>query len=373
MLHCRPTFALNDLSMGKFSLLIALLIPVHCIAQPAGYYNAASGKSGEPLRRALYDIIKGHNALSYTPGLWNAYYTTDVKPDGKLATIYSDKPGSMPPYEFTLGTQQCSGSSPSGEGGCYNREHTWPQSKFGSAAPMYTDLWIVYPTDYYVNSQRSDWPYGKVISATKTFMNGSKLGPNTFAGAPATTAFEPIDSFKGDIARTYFYITTRYLGDSASFNDWEMAVKSTLKPWAIQMLLEWHHNDPVSAKERSRNEAVYALQNNRNPFIDEPRFADCIWAGNCAGLSVPGIASAGSGIRLSPNPAHTNITIDWQKLSPDEVLAVDVLNVQGQVVYHLQDLSSVHAGIDVAAWPRGLYIVRMRTQRGVQAKQVVVE
>ncbi len=373
-MHLLPGYsfaASKSSSLKKVSALLFFLLPVIAVAQPAGYYSSAVGQSGEALRAVLYNIIKGHTVLSYTPGLWDAYSTTDVKPNGKLASIYSDKPGSTPPYEFTIGAQQCSGSSPGSEGGCYNREHIWPQSKFGSASPMYTDLWIVYPTDYYVNSQRADWPYGKVNAATRTFRNGSRLGPNTFTGAPATTAFEPIDSFKGDIARSYFYITTRYLGDSASFNDWEMAVKSTLKPWAVQMLLQWHHQDPVSARELARNEAVYELQHNRNPFIDEPRFADCIWGGNCAGLDVAPLIL--SGIRIAPSPVHHVLNIDWRMLSPDEVLAVDVLNVQGQVCYHNDNGRSPYLAIDVHSWPQGVYQLRVLTRHGPRVERVVVD
>lgn len=358
--------------MKKLYLACLLLLPVAAFAQPAGYYNSATGKSGQALRVALYDIIKGHTPLSYTPGLWNAYYTTDVKPNGKLASIYSDRPGSTPPYEYTIGADQCSGSTPSTEGGCYNREHVWPQSKFGSAAPMYTDLWIVYPTDSKVNSQRADWPYGKVTSPTWTSQNGSKLGPNTYPGAPSTTAFEPIDSFKGDIARSYFYITTRYYGDSASFIDWEMATKSTLKPWAIQMLLEWDHLDPVSAKEKARNDAAYAQQNNRNPFIDEPRFADCIWAGNCMGLDVASINSILFSMHVAPNPARTTISVDWESLAPDEVLAVDIVNVQGSRVYHVAPKAK-SLSIDVRDWPKGFYMLQVKTQHGVRAEKVLVE
>ncbi len=359
--------------MKKLFLFLSCL-PVLAAAQPAGYYNGAFGQNGQNLRAALYNIIKGHTPLSYTPGLWDAYYTTDVKPNGKLATIYSDKPDSTaPPYEFTLGTNQCSGSSPGTEGSCYNREHVWPQSKFGSAYPMYTDLWVVYPTDYKVNSQRADFPYGKVATATTRFRNGSRLGSNVYSGAPSSTAFEPIDSFKGDIARSYFYITTRYLGDSASFNDWEMALKSTLKPWAIQMLLEWHHLDPVSDKEIKRNNAAYALQHNRNPFIDYPQFADCIWGGNCAGLSVPGLAAIANKIHTYPNPATSQLQINWAELAPDEVLAVDIVNVQGQVIYHAPAVTARAVIVPVSDWPKGLYLLQVKTQHGLQAQKVMVQ
>ncbi len=356
----------------KLATLLCLIMPLFAAAQPAGYYDNAYGKTGEDLRRALYDIIKGHTQLSYTPGLWNAYYTTDKKPNGKLASIYSDVPGGTPPYEFNLGTDQCSGSTPNAEDGCYNREHLWPQSKFGSNYPMYTDLWLVYPTDSKVNSQRGDWPYGIVTSPTWTSRNGSKLGPNTYPGAPASTAFEPIDSFKGDIARSYFYITTRYYGDSSSFVDWQMATKSTLQPWAIQMLLEWHHLDPVSAKEQVRNDAAEALQHNRNPFIDVPQFADCIWAGNCAGLGISPSQQVAARVRCFPNPAHASVQIDWQMLAPDEVLAVDVMNGLGAKVFH-QAPSGKSLQIQVTNWPRGFYWLRVQTKQGTGFKKLVLE
>ncbi len=361
------------LKLRYLSILILLSATVAQAQPPAGYYNSAAGKKGEALRIALYNIIKGHTELTYTPGLWIAYNTTDNKGNGKLASIYSDKPGATPPYEFTLGSDQCGSSTPSTEGGCYNREHIWPQSKFGKATPMLTDLWIAYPTDSKVNSQRADWPYGIVLSPTWTSQNGSKLGPNKYTGAPATTAFEPIDSFKGDIARSYFYITTRYWADSAQFQDWEMATKVTLKPWAIKMLLNWHHLDPVSAKEVKRNNAAYALQDNRNPFIDNPAYADSIWS--AIGGTTPGVgveAYRYVTLRVAPNPAVNNIIIDWLALSPDEVLAVDVLNIQGQTLYHATQ-PKPGIGLNVADWPNGLYLLQVRTQHGVMAEKLIVE
>lgn len=361
--------------MKKLYILVSCLLPLTAAAQiPPGYYNSILGQNGTTLQNSLHNKIKNHTVLTYTPGLWDAYYTTDKKPGtDKLWTLYSDKPGSTPPYEFTLGSDQCSGSSPNAENGCYNREHTWPQSKFNSASPMQTDLWIVYPTDYYVNAQRADWPYGKVSAPTKTFLNGSKLGPNAYTGAPAGTAFEPIDSFKGDIARTYFYIATRYLGEDASWNNWEMADKAVLKPWAVQMLLEWHHLDPVSTKEVLRNGAAYSLQNNRNPFIDYPQFADCIWGtGDCSSLGIAGTPAFAGRIDVYPNPAVSEVTVDWQRLNPDEVLAVDVLNLQGQVLYHNSGTNNHRVVIPVAQWAKGVYVLKVYGKAAAAVQKIVV-
>lgn len=363
--------------MKKIYLLLVFLPLLAAAQPPAGYYNGALGQNGQPLRVSLYNIIKGHTELTYTPGLWNAYHTTDVKPNGKLWDIYSDVPGGTPAYQYTIGTNQCSGGSPTSEGGCYNREHLWPQSKFGSASPMQTDLWIVYPTDYYVNNRRGDLPYGKVSTATQTFSNGSKIGANVYAGAPAGNCFEPVDSFKGDIARSYFYVCTRYLADSNAFNAaaYEMANKINLKPWAVQMLLEWHHNDPVSKKEIDRNNAAYALQNNRNPFIDYPQFADCIWGtGDCSSLSVNGPASIAARTSIYPNPAHNEVKIDWVRLAPDEVLAIDAVNMQGQLLYHKNVAAGeTQVAIETGNWAKGIYMLHIRTRSASEVQKLVVE
>lgn len=337
--------------------LLFIFLPLGVWAQPpAGYYSTALGLNGQQLRVALEQIIRPHTVLTYTPGLWNAYYRTDVRPDGKLWDIYSDVPGGAPQYEFTMGTDQCSGSSPNHEGGCYNREHTWPKSKFNSAEPMYTDLFIVYPTDYYVNSKRADLPYGEVGSPVQyTFTNGSKVGPNTYPGAPTGSCFEPIDSFKGDIARNYFYVATCYLADSSHFNNWEMANKVEFTPWAIQMLLEWDHMDPVSQKEINRNDSVYAIQGNRNPFIDYPQFADCIWGtGDCSSLTVVNVRGNAGHAYVYPNPADDHIILATDidtRNAAYRIMDITGRYLNGGAITQKQQIINVHD-----LWP-GLYII----------------
>ena len=55
------------------------------------------------------------------------------------------------------------------------------------------------------------------------------------------------------------------------FNDGDLA------PWVQNMMLQWNVEDPVSQKEIDRNNAVYAIQNNRNPYIDHPEWPHSIW------------------------------------------------------------------------------------------------
>ena len=359
----------------KHAFFLLFLLPTAASAQiPSGYYNGTQGLTGTALQTALHNKIDNHTDVGYTPGLWNAYYTTDRKPNsgnpGRLWTIYSDKPDSIAsPYEFTLG-DQCGSSNANVEGGCYNREHIWPRTYFGGqVSPMNSDLWIVYPTDYWVNSKRQSFPYGKVTAPTFRSRNGSKVGPQTFPGAPSGSAFEPIDSFKGDIARSYFYVATRYLSEDASWSDWEMANKAVLKPWAVQMLLQWHQMDPVSQKEKLRNDAVYLEQGNRNPFIDSPRFAECIYTPNCSGLSVDERAVAA--FSVSPNPATNRIQVVLRAGAVKEGM-LELLDVRGRL-WLWQEVGEDAEWLDTVGLPRGVYVLRLRSAKGVVVERVVLQ
>ncbi len=269
--------------MRKIVITLTLFcLASFCYAQiPAGYYNAATG-SGYTLKTQLYDIIKGHTVLSYTPGLWNAYPTTDKKANGKVWDMYSDVPNGTPPYEFTFVTNQCGNYS--AEGDCFNREHTMPQSWFTSSSPMVSDLFHVCPTDGKVNALRSNFPYGNVTNPTNTSLNGSKLGPCSFAGYTGTV-FEPINEYKGDFARGYFYMATRYENvisgwqNNGNANEvFDGTANKVFDTWQLNLLYQWHIQDPVSTKEINRNNAVYLLQNNRNPYIDHPEWVANVWS-----------------------------------------------------------------------------------------------
>ena len=240
------------------------------------YYAPADGKKGADLKTAMSGIIYNRTEQSYD-GLWSAFFTTDVRSDGKIWDMYSN---------ITNYTPVTSGSSYSKEGDCYNREHSWPQSWFNSNTPMYTDLHHIYPTDGFVNGKRANYPFGETNGEDyKSTNNFSKLGTCTYPGYTGTV-FEPADEYKGDFARTYFYMVTCY---EEKLADWYAGnadgIRATidgstypgLQEWQLNMLMEWAKNDPVSEKEINRNNAVYAIQNNRNPFIDYPGLQEYIW------------------------------------------------------------------------------------------------
>ncbi|SMP24516.1 endonuclease [Chryseobacterium profundimaris] len=272
----------------KKSLFITVLASILANAQaPSGYYNSANGLLGASLKTALSTIItNGHQDKGYN-GLWTAYKTTDIdknyENDGSILDIYSEKPSGTDPYKYTPGSNQC--GTYSVEGKCYNREHIVPQSLFNESSPMVSDVHFIRATDGKVNGMRSNYPFGKVGTATFTSKNGSKLG-NSVSSGYAGTVFEPIDEFKGDVARMIFYFVTRYQSKLSSFSSGNMLGNSTfpgLQTWELNVLLAWHNQDPVSQAEINRNNASYTFQGNRNPFIDNPNYVNLIWGSGSTG------------------------------------------------------------------------------------------
>lgn len=261
-----------------FSLLFTQLVNAQA---PSGYYSSANGLSGAALKSALSSIItNGHQDKGYN-GLWTAYKTTDIdknyENDGSILDIYSERSTSSDPYNFSPVSDQC--GTYSTEGNCYNREHIVPQSLFNEASPMRNDIHFIRATDGKVNGMRSNYPFGKVGNTTFTSQNGSKLGSSSSSGFSGTV-FEPIDEFKGDVARMVFYFVTRYQSQLSSFSSGNMLGSSAfpgLQTWELNVLLAWHNQDPVSQAEITRNNASYTFQGNRNPFIDNPNYVNQIW------------------------------------------------------------------------------------------------
>ena len=279
------------------TFLLVFFITIGLFGQvPEGYYDSAEGKSGYELKTAVYNIIKGHNDRGYT-ALWTLYASSDILP--KTATnsetstniiwdIYSNNPNGNNPYEFVLNEDKDTGSGGGSEGEYYNREHTFPKSWFSKASPMSNDGHHILPTDKKVNNARGNYPYSEV-NATWTSENGSKLGASIVDGYSGT-AFEPIDEYKGDVARIYFYMATRY---ENIIDNWENnsdnsdivldgSTDKVFEDWQLNVLLAWHAQDPVSDKEINRNNAVHDFQGNRNPFIDNPNWVNLIWSGEPA-------------------------------------------------------------------------------------------
>lgn len=337
--------------MKKLIFLLLLPLTVFTYGQPpAGYYNAAAGLYGETLQSTLHNIIDNHQVQSYN-SLHNHFKATDSKSNNTVWDMYSDVPGGSPPYVyyFTSG-DQCGNYSR--EGDCYNREHSWPKSWFNNQSPMNSDLFHLYPTDGYVNGKRSNFPFGEVSSASWTSKNGCKLGSNSYSGYSGTV-FEPIDEYKGDFARTYFYMSTRYYHEDNGWPGSPMVNGAQLRSWALAMMIDWHEADPVSQKEIDRNNAVYEIQDNRNPFIDHPEYVANIW-GDPTGISK---FSVNRNIRVYPVPATDICVIDHNGFYNMDGISISVRDLTGKVYDCPYSMDEFTLQLNISSLSRGFYVV----------------
>jgi len=202
----------NLIGIPLMTLALASVLGVSSVA--ADYYATITNtSSGATLASSLHTLSenKHTNQIGYG-GLWDAYYTTDVLPGtGIIWDTYSET------KLYTVGDDQDKGSH-SKEGDTYNREHTVPQSWFNEESPMVADTHHILATDSYVNGMRGNNPYGEVGTSTYTAGNGGMLGTSKLSGYSGTV-FEPIDEYKGDIARGYFYMAIRYSDMLANWDD----------------------------------------------------------------------------------------------------------------------------------------------------------
>ena len=331
---------------------------------PEGYYNSASDLTGKALQQSLHDIIDEHTQLEYS-ALWQCFSTTDIRSDGvTIWDFYSDIPGGTPVYVYNLFSGQCGNYD--SEGDCYNREHSFPKSWFNDALPMYTDLFHIYPTDGWVNNKRGNLPFGETSSPSWTSTNKSMVGPSSVAGY-AGAVFEPVDEYKGDLARTLFYMATRYYGEDSQWPGSDMTDGAEPKPWALALLLAWHRADTVSLKERNRNNEVYKYQGNRNPFIDEPLFAEKIWGTLNA---IEETVESRISMTLYPNPAqdYLNISISGFMCGGTVAYVYDT----GGCLVSMVPIDDSTTTISLEELSSGLYFLRVACEGQVATGAFVV-
>ncbi|MDE6277621.1 MAG: endonuclease [Muribaculaceae bacterium] len=296
-------------------------------AEPAGYYSSCENKGGRSLLSALHAKIGPHTTVGYDE-LYDLYKTSDVRGNGRIWDMYSTK-------EWPVNSQRCGNYKNIGD--CYNREHSFPKSWFSEGKPMYSDAFHLYPTDGKVNGQRSNYPYGECANGTRLpDYNGvhalGRLGNSTFPGY-SDKVFEPDDEYKGDFARSYFYMATAYNDRIASWSSPMLAGNAfpAFSSWAVQLLLKWHRQDPVSEKEIRRNDAVYARQKNRNPYIDHPELVEYIW-GNRSSDTWTSSSSAAPAIVLPADGSTIDMGLTAKGVAISREIAVRTTGASAPVV-----------------------------------------
>lgn len=275
-------------------LIFFCILPLFIWAEsiPEGYYNEAQGLSDSLLKSALYDTISRGIRFSYgTQGYtypdsiyytatWNYFPITDRRSDGTIWDMYSSAKRYFPYDGGSACGIQIEHCMPKSWWG-------WKSSDTGSSKRAYQDLYILTPADAQANGQKSNYPPGHVVEGDK-FDNGSFRMDKAASSQYGRICFEPAAEYRGDFARTYFYVVTAYqdLTWNATYSDY-LTNSSYLvfQPDIMEVLLDWHRADPVSKKEIERADAISTLQHNRNPFIDYPELVEYIW-GNKKGQTV---------------------------------------------------------------------------------------
>ncbi len=302
----------------------------------ADYYaSLVNGTNCATLKSDLHALIAvqtdriRYSSSSYD--VWDAILHTDRRMnDAGTAEIvwdmFTDFPNATGEFEFDHCTHRDQGSCPGGEGNCYNREHTFPRSWWGGGTTLSdtinTDMHHIYASDRSMNSTKSNYPPGVVTAPVAVGSNGVSFGGNASYPCTGTNYFEPIDEFKGDYARTYFYVVTRYQHKMAAWQtlnargDCFMDGTSypSIEPWALNVLLQWHAADPVSQKEIDHNNAVYAIQGNRNPYIDNPDFVFLVW-GDEFGLPCTTTALPVELVEFSVEKNNRNVELYWSTIT----------------------------------------------------------
>lgn len=274
-----------------FLLFFLMSLPYMVTAGiPKGYYDAANGKKKAALKAAMHDIVRpaSENLLTYGSGegrTWSGFYVTDRDADGYVIDRYSNDR-----RKFTSTNSAVNGM---------NIEHSFPKSWWGgSNNNAYKDLYNLMPCESSINSSKSNYAMGKVTNV-KVNNGCTKVGTGPTSPGVTASLWEPADKWKGDFARDYFYMVTAYSDLTWTSNGLDMLQNDdwpTMQAWAYTLLLEWARQDPVDEIERKRNDDVYGIQKNRNPFVDYPNLAEYIWGDSVNyAFNVDGSSQSGDG------------------------------------------------------------------------------
>lgn len=296
----------------SLAFLVSVMPTLPMLAQiPEGYYSSLKGKKGAELKTAIHDIIRKANVLSYGSGYgktWWGFWSTDRDERGYFIDRYSSE------SEWVKSTSQ------GAVGAGMNIEHSFPKSWWGKTeVQAYKDLYNLMPCKSKINSTKSNYPMGKVVSGDKG--NGwTKVGE----GTDGKKYWEPADPWKGDFARGYMYMATAYqdynwVGTQA-LQILQQGAYPTLQKWAYTLYIQWAKADKPNALEIKRNNEVAKIQGNRNPYVDFPNLMEYVW-GDSTNIAfnpettvksssyVNGEGGGGGSVDPDPNPGTTKVNV----------------------------------------------------------------
>jgi endonuclease I len=371
------------------AVIISLLAATAAQADaPVGYYDAVDMTTPATMRATLHTVIRaGHVKIPYTAAstdTWNVLELADQDPldSGRIIDVYKNTSY----IKYGAGNAE------------YDREHTWPKSfgfpNDGSSVLPYSDCHMLLLCNSSYNTSRSNNVYDTCTVITQSYptaVYNGESGTNYRQNILPEGRWETWTGRRGDVARALLYFDVRYEGDGTEpdlilTDDINLIVASNTGVnldvaymGILTTLLQWHVQDPVSDRERNRNDIVYTYQHNRNPFIDHPEWVLPIFQGYLSGVGDLPLAAAEIQ-SIYPNPFNPNTNIAFSLPEAGQV-RVEVFTVGGRLVRVLLN-DSYDAGEHVLRWDgtdeaggsvaSGAYFFRVQNSAGIDTKPAIL-
>ena len=338
-------------------------------AQPGNYYDGVDPDLNTFIA-TLSAKINPHDTIFYSlyaSRLMAAYMARDTTGGKKIVScVYTGLP-----YIYEGAFNWWTGQA--GNPATLTREHTfaqswmpsntgagWPNGANGKELPEYNDMHHLFPADQINgNGQRSNLPFGDVVSPTFTSPTGAgKKGSNS----TGQTVWEPKADHKGDLARAMMYMSVCYNGIGG--NNWKFPAAQS-----PAVLLQWHQQDPPSPLEIGRHEYIFSQQKNRNPFIDHPE-----WSAKINFANMTYITTAVEGIRFEhklatyPNPVQDKLHVDATLLFTKPI-AFTITDTKGATVAKGM-LTEAQSLVNMPA-SAGMYLLHLHTENGDVVTKII--
>ncbi|UPQ78747.1 endonuclease [Flavobacterium azooxidireducens] len=326
---------------------------------PAGYYDSLEGLSGASLKQAVQDIIanpsvvRAHSYGDVVEILNNA----DQNPanNNQVWLMYVERPQTKIDYQ--------TGSSIVG---FWNREHIWPQSRGGFSGGTSSfadgiDIWLPTNADDILTGH-SDAHHIRAEDGQENSSRGNRDYGSDYNGPAGNTG-----TWKGDVARSLFYMAVRYNGLNLVNGNPPDNINGQMGDLAS--LLTWNSTDPSDDFEMNRNNYIYTWQMNRNPFIDYPELANYIFGENFgdqwfAPLSVA--ENNFSEVKVYPIPTQNEINIS----GIDNEANVTIFSLEGVQVYQTKINGFTQLRLNLAS---GMYLMNIESDKQKLTKKIIIK
>ncbi|WP_281297896.1 endonuclease [Flavobacterium limnophilum] len=350
----------NDFTVAPFGTPLNPTYGIVSSTAPTGYYATLEGLSGAALKQAVQNIIANPavvHAHNYGD-IIEILKTADQNPknSNEVWLMYVEQSRSKLEFQDTgINT------------GKWNREHIYPQSRGGftdgtESIPDGINVWLPTNADDILAGHADAHHLRAEDGAENSLRSNNDYGLTGYNGPSGTSG-----SWKGDVARSVFYMAVRY--NALSVVNGDIADTTVGQLGDLASLLIWNTLDPSDDFEMNRNNYIYTWQVNRNPFIDYPDLANYIWGSKVGQVWHSNLSTndfANLKISLYPNPAQKSIAISGL----NEKATIEIYNSIGAKILESKFSGETQLKID---FPAGIYFAKINSENKTIVKKFLVE